>query len=254
MNEFVHSADPPRRPRARAIRPLLSSLSAGLVAAGTVPLFTGTADAASTSGASAAEKGRYFGAAVGTYKFSDSTYMSNLNREFNSVVAENEMKVLDVYGRSAADGAAIVQWTDHPNQRFRLADSDGGYVRLMSRNSNKAVQVQGAATNDGANVGQRTGSGGTHQQVVRVGGDTDPTPPPTTSPPDEPLPSSLRWSSSGVLAGPKPDAEHPDVRATIKDFTVVRHNNAWQVYQLRLLTGDPGEAGERGFPGATAAA
>ncbi|WP_329048199.1 endo-1,4-beta-xylanase [Streptomyces violaceus] len=92
MNEFVHSAGPPRRPRARAILPLLLTLLAGLVAAGTVPLFTGTADAASTLGASAAEKGRYFGAAVGTYKFSDSTYMSVLNREFNSVVAENEMK------------------------------------------------------------------------------------------------------------------------------------------------------------------
>ncbi|QLH20631.1 endo-1,4-beta-xylanase [Streptomyces sp. Rer75] len=92
MNEFVHSADPPRRPRARAILPLLLTLSAGLVAAGTVPLFTGTADAVSTLGASEAEKGRYFGAAVGTYKFSDSTYMSVLNREFNSVVAENEMK------------------------------------------------------------------------------------------------------------------------------------------------------------------
>jgi hypothetical protein len=148
-------------------------------------------------------------------------------------------KVLDVYGRSTADGAAIVQWTDHngPNQQFRLADSDGGYVRLISRNSNKAVQVQGAATNNGANVVQGSDSGGTHQQwqLVRVGGGTDPTtpppttPPPTTPPPDGSLPSSLRWSSSGVLAGPKPDAAHPDVRA-IKDFTVVRHNNAWQVY------------------------
>jgi hypothetical protein len=28
MNEFAHSADPPRRPRARAIPPLLSALSA----------------------------------------------------------------------------------------------------------------------------------------------------------------------------------------------------------------------------------
>ncbi len=34
MNEFVRSADPPRRPRARAIPPLLPDLSAGLVAAG----------------------------------------------------------------------------------------------------------------------------------------------------------------------------------------------------------------------------
>jgi endo-1,4-beta-xylanase len=92
MNEFVHSAGPPpRRPRPR-LRAILPLLLAGLVAAGTVPLFMGTANAGSTLGASAAEKGRFFGAAVGTYKFSDSTYMSVLNREFNSVVAENEMK------------------------------------------------------------------------------------------------------------------------------------------------------------------
>jgi endo-1,4-beta-xylanase len=67
-------------------------LLAGLLAAGAAVTFTGTANAGTTLGASAAEKGRYFGAAVGTYKFSDGTYMSVLNREFNSLVAENEMK------------------------------------------------------------------------------------------------------------------------------------------------------------------
>ncbi|GAA4673154.1 non-reducing end alpha-L-arabinofuranosidase family hydrolase [Phytohabitans rumicis] len=55
------------------------------------------------------------------------------------------------------------------------------------------------------------------------------TPPPTSPPPTGTLPSTLRWSSSGVLAGPKPDAAHSDI-AAIKDYTVVRHNNAWQVY------------------------
>ena len=32
-----------------------------------------------------------------------------------------------------------------------------------------------------------------------------------------------------MLAGPKPDSAHSDI-AAIKDYTVVRHNNAWQVY------------------------
>ncbi|TNH31745.1 endo-1,4-beta-xylanase, partial [Micromonospora orduensis] len=50
------------------------------------------ASAGTTLGASAAEKGRYFGAAVATGKLSDGTYVGILNREFNSVVAENEMK------------------------------------------------------------------------------------------------------------------------------------------------------------------
>ena len=52
-----------------------------------------------------------------------------------------------------ADGGAIVQWTDGngTNQQFRLADSSG-HVRLINRSSNKAVEAQGAATTDGANI------------------------------------------------------------------------------------------------------
>jgi hypothetical protein len=131
-------------------------------------------------------------------------------------------KVLDVYNWSTADGAAIVQWADHngANQQFRLADSDGGYVRLINRHSNKVVEVQGASTVNGANVVQYFDWNGPNQQwqLVPVGGQ-----------PGGTLPSSIQWSSSGVLAGPKPDSAHSDV-AAIKDYTVVRHNNAWQVY------------------------
>jgi endo-1,4-beta-xylanase len=53
---------------------------------------TGVADAGTTLGASAAEKGRYFGTAVAVNKLSDSVYVGILNREFNMVTAENEMK------------------------------------------------------------------------------------------------------------------------------------------------------------------
>ena len=131
-------------------------------------------------------------------------------------------KVLDVYEWSSADGGAIVQWSDHngANQQFRLADSDGGYVRLINRHSNKVVEVQGASTADGANVVQYFDWNGPNQQWQLI---------PIGSQPGGSLPSSIQWSSSGVLAGPKPDSAHPDV-AAIKDFTVVRHNNAWQVY------------------------
>ncbi len=135
-------------------------------------------------------------------------------------------KVLDVSSRSTADGAQIIQWADGngTNQQFRLADSDGGYVRLIARHSNKAVEVQGASTANGANVVQYFDWGGANQQwqLVQIGGTTPPIPGGT-------LPTSIRWSSSGVLAGPKPDSAHGDVVA-IKDYTVVRHNNAWQVY------------------------
>ncbi|MBQ1052335.1 endo-1,4-beta-xylanase [Micromonospora sp. C51] len=70
----------------------MRALAVGLLVAGTVLVPSGAANAGTTLGTSAAEKGRYFGAAVGTYKFNDNTYMTVLNREFNSLVAENEMK------------------------------------------------------------------------------------------------------------------------------------------------------------------
>ncbi|MET8359285.1 endo-1,4-beta-xylanase [Micromonospora sp. NPDC005171] len=54
---------------------------------------TAPAAAGTTLGASAAEKGRYFGTAVAGFKLSDSAYTTILNREFNMVTAENEMKM-----------------------------------------------------------------------------------------------------------------------------------------------------------------
>lgn len=134
-------------------------------------------------------------------------------------------KVLDDYQWSTAENAQIVQWTDlnGANQQFRLVDSDSGYVRLINRHSNKALSVQGASTANGTNIVQITDANAAHQQwqLVQIGG--------TTPPPGGSLPSTIRWSSSGVLAGPKPDSAHPDI-AAIKDYTVVRHNGAWQVY------------------------
>ncbi|WJK35220.1 endo-1,4-beta-xylanase [Solwaraspora sp. WMMA2065] len=49
--------------------------------------------AESTLGAAAAQSGRYFGTAVAANKLGDSTYVNILNREFNSVTAENELKL-----------------------------------------------------------------------------------------------------------------------------------------------------------------
>uniref|UniRef100_UPI000B3012F2 endo-1,4-beta-xylanase n=1 Tax=Herbidospora yilanensis TaxID=354426 RepID=UPI000B3012F2 len=72
---------------------LLSLVTAALLGAGLSVTLTGPADAASTLGASAAERGgRYFGAAIAAGRMGDSTYMNILNREFNQVTAENEMK------------------------------------------------------------------------------------------------------------------------------------------------------------------
>ena len=50
------------------------------------------ASAATTLGAAAAEKGRYFGTAVAANRLGEAPYATVLNREFNSVTPENEMK------------------------------------------------------------------------------------------------------------------------------------------------------------------
>lgn len=135
--------------------------------------------------------------------------------------ARHSAKALDVFNFSTADGASVVQWTDHngTNQQFRLADSADGNVRLINRNSNKALEVPGGSTANGTGIVQRSDGGGTSQQwqLVPVGGGGGQ------------LPSTFQWSSSGVLAGPKADAQHPN-RYAIKDFSVVRHNNQWLIY------------------------
>ncbi|MFI7604458.1 endo-1,4-beta-xylanase [Micromonospora sp. NPDC049366] len=82
---------PGRQRRHPARRALLALLSAGALIA-TLVAPASPATAGTTLGTSAAEKGRYFGAAVAAQRLSDSQYVTILNREFNSVVAENEMK------------------------------------------------------------------------------------------------------------------------------------------------------------------
>ncbi|MPY47901.1 non-reducing end alpha-L-arabinofuranosidase family hydrolase [Streptomyces acidicola] len=48
------------------------------------------------------------------------------------------------------------------------------------------------------------------------------------------LPSSFRWSSSGPLIAPKPDASHPVV--SVKDPTVVQANGKWHVFMTTANT------------------
>jgi hypothetical protein len=214
-----------------AVTALVASLLVGLGAAGTAQAATVDTDAwyvlvnrgsgkvLDVSGVSTADGARihqwtrYAGASQ-RFQFVDS------GNGYYRVKAQHSGKVLDVHNYATTDHAEIVQWADHngTNQQFRLADSPDGYVRLINRHSGKALEVQGAATADGGAVVQYSDWGGANQQwrLVRVDS-------------SRALPSTYRWSSSGVLAGPKPDAQHPDIVA-IKDFSIVRHNNQWLTF------------------------
>ncbi|MEU3172078.1 MULTISPECIES: endo-1,4-beta-xylanase [unclassified Streptomyces] len=78
----------------RKIRGLLLALIVGVLGTATALVAPPTAHAAeSTLGAAAAQSGRYFGVAVASGRLGDSTYATIANREFNSVTAENEMKI-----------------------------------------------------------------------------------------------------------------------------------------------------------------
>jgi len=77
----------------RGPRTALVAAAAGLVVAGMALTYAPSASAATTLGASAAQSGRYFGTAVAANRLSDSGYTTILDREFNQVTPENEMKI-----------------------------------------------------------------------------------------------------------------------------------------------------------------
>ncbi|MBB4771753.1 endo-1,4-beta-xylanase [Actinomadura livida] len=81
-------------PRARVRRRALLAGALGVFTAAAALVAPSQAAAAeSTLGAAAAQSGRYFGAAIASGRLNDSVYTTIANREFNSVTAENEMKI-----------------------------------------------------------------------------------------------------------------------------------------------------------------
>ncbi len=87
-----HSS-PPSTVR-RKIGGLFAALTVGVLGSTAVLVAPLTSHAAeSTLGKAAAQSGRYFGTAIASGRLNDSTYTTIANREFNSVTAENEMKI-----------------------------------------------------------------------------------------------------------------------------------------------------------------
>ncbi|MDW4909290.1 non-reducing end alpha-L-arabinofuranosidase family hydrolase [Streptomyces sp. ADMS] len=86
----------PTRRNARPLGGTVLLVATALLATGTataVPAAEPAADVrATTLGAQAAQSGRYFGTAVAAGKLGDTAYANILNREFNMVTPENELK------------------------------------------------------------------------------------------------------------------------------------------------------------------
>ncbi|MFC6090127.1 PQQ-dependent sugar dehydrogenase [Saccharothrix lopnurensis] len=80
------------------------------------------------------------------------------------LVNRNSGKVLDVYGRSTAEGARIAQYTrnDGAWQQWQFVDSGGGYYRLRSRHSGKVLDF--TSTADRTGLVQNTDANRTGQQ------------------------------------------------------------------------------------------
>ncbi|GAA2564013.1 endo-1,4-beta-xylanase [Winogradskya consettensis] len=78
----------------RLKRSALVLSAAGMLVAAGFAVLPGSASAATTLGASAAARdGRFFGTAVAASRLSDTAYTTILDREFNAVTPENEMKI-----------------------------------------------------------------------------------------------------------------------------------------------------------------
>ncbi|MFE8017890.1 RICIN domain-containing protein [Streptomyces antibioticus] len=85
---------------------------------------------------------------------------------YYTFTARHSGKCLDVTDNSAADSAAVLQYTcqEGLNQQWRLADAGNGYVRVLAQHSGKCLDVAGASTADGAFVNQYHCTTGTNQQ------------------------------------------------------------------------------------------
>jgi hypothetical protein len=82
----------------------------------------------------------------------------------------NAAQVLDVKDQSTANSAAIQLWSygGGLNQQWQAVAEAGGYYHLINRNSGKCLDIPGASSTDGVQLGQYTCNGTTAQSFQLV--------------------------------------------------------------------------------------
>ncbi|MBF9239294.1 RICIN domain-containing protein [Hymenobacter sp. BT683] len=81
------------------------------------------------------------------------------------ISAKHSGKALEVSASSTANGGRVQQWgwVSGANQKWRVLDLGGGYVRIVNLNSNKSLDIAGPSTANGALVHQWDWSSGDSQ-------------------------------------------------------------------------------------------
>ncbi|GHE13351.1 RICIN domain-containing protein [Streptomyces alanosinicus] len=96
----------------------------------------------------------------------DSTSTPNINAStYYTIKNANSAQLMDVYQKSTADGASVIQWPGNggTNQQWNIVPVSGQLYKIVNRNSGKALAVNASSHRKGTSLQQYTYNGGNNQ-------------------------------------------------------------------------------------------